>query len=161
MFCPSCRIPMTERSFGPGSLDVCETGCRGLWCDWAELPALDEPNEGFGQALDEALAQPASPSRTKRLKCTKCDMLMHEHRYRGVPRVLIDECYGCRGFFLDPGELGAIRDHFGRIATREERVQRILQDDPAWQSHLLELDGERQVTAEIVRLCKDLMQRIP
>jgi Zn-finger nucleic acid-binding protein len=152
---------MTERSFGSSSLDVCETGCRGLWCDWAELPGVDEPNEGFGEALDQALAQPASPPRSARLECTKCEMWMHEHRYRAVPRVLIDECYGCRGFFLDPGELGAIREHQGQLAARDARVRNILKDDPVWQSHLLEVEGERQATAEIARLCKDLMQRIP
>ena len=41
------------------------------------------------------------------LKCPKCDSLLHSHERHGV---VIDECPGCQGVFLDRGELEQLID---------------------------------------------------
>ena len=55
MKCPVCNTEMVEEDFGGVKVDVCKDGCKGLWFDWVELIKLDEKNEGFGNALNEAL----------------------------------------------------------------------------------------------------------
>ena len=113
MRCPACDRPMQARSFGPVEVDVCDPGCSGLWFGRSELAAVDEPHEGIGAALEAALMQPAGPLRSGPIRCTRCDVVMREHRYQNVAGVLVDECPDCGGFFLDAGELRAIRDALG------------------------------------------------
>jgi Zn-finger nucleic acid-binding protein len=104
---------MQPRSFGPVEVDVCDPGCGGLWFGRTELEAVDEPDEGIGAALEAALTQSAGPVRSAPIRCTRCDVVMREHRYQNISNVLVDECPGCGGFFLDAGELRAIRDALG------------------------------------------------
>lgn len=113
MRCPACATQMHPRSFGPVVIDVCDPGCGGLWFDASELATVDEPDEGMGAALEAALANPAGPVRSAPIRCTRCDVVMREHRYQNIRNVLVDECSGCGGFFLDAGELREIRDALG------------------------------------------------
>ena len=51
----------------------------------------------------------------------RCDNLVMMRHYFSVKRhVTVDECPGCAGYWLDPGELAAIRNQF---ATEEERKE--------------------------------------
>jgi hypothetical protein len=111
---------MHPRSFGPVEVDVCDAGCGGLWFEASELARVDEPDEGIGAALEAALTHPAGPQRSAPIRCTRCEVVMREHRYRDIPGALVDECERCRGFFLDAGELRAIRAALG--ARRAELV---------------------------------------
>ena len=156
MICPVCRIRMAARDVGGVMIDVCEAGCHGIWFDWNELARLDEPDEGLGLALDALLQSPPSSAPRERLRCSRCDIPMREHRYGSASRVLIDECYECRGFFLDPGELAAIRLEI----ARKWRVASILEQDPVWQDHLRDLAAEREHRAAIEKICAKLMQRV-
>jgi Zn-finger nucleic acid-binding protein len=140
MRCPACGVAMAQRSFGPVDVDVCP--CGGLFFDWAELGKVDEPHEGFGAALEAALARNARKRRTAPLRCTKCNTAMREHRYENVPGVWIDECYGCRGFFLDAGELCAIRNVLGDREQQKRAVESLLASDPLYCAERLEMDAE-------------------
>ena len=111
--CPACAAQMHPRSFGPVEVDVCDPGCGGLWFARSALATVDEPDEGMGAALEAALVHPARPVRSAPIRCTRCDVVMREHRYQNIPHVLVDECPDCGSFFLDAGELRAIRDALG------------------------------------------------
>lgn len=131
MKCPVCSKEMVEKDFGGVMVDVCADGCKGLWFDWYELEKLDENHEGAGSALEEALsADRVSDEGRGQIICPKCNIPMHIHKYRHEHSVAVDECYQCAGFFLDAGELKAIREGFLSEAQIKEFTDEIIKDIP-------------------------------
>lgn len=120
MKCPACGNELKEMTTGDVAVDVCEGGCGGIWFDWFELKKFDEPHEAAGEALLEVSRdQGVSVDHSKRLNCPKCDgIVMMRHFFSIKKAVVLDECPGCAGFWLDAGELGQIR---GLFKTEEER----------------------------------------
>jgi len=131
MDCPACCKSMVEESFGNIRIDICKNGCKGIWFDWGELKELDESHEGAGEALEEALKSPRiNDTGRGPLKCPKCGMVMHAHKYSNAKEVNVDECYGCGGFFLDSGELREIREHYMSSEERDTYIQKLVDDTP-------------------------------
>jgi len=131
MNCPACGSVMVEQDFGGVKVDVCAGGCRGIWFDWFELSKLDEKNEGFGAALKAAMDDPRSNGAGRgQLHCPKCGIPMHAHKYQSSKDVNVDECYLCGGFFLDSGELSAIRESFMDEEEREAYARKLIDDIP-------------------------------
>ncbi len=120
MKCPACGNELKEITAGDVAVDVCEGGCGGIWFDWFELKKFDEPHEAAGEALLEVSRdQGVSVDHSKRLNCPKCDdIVMMRHFFSIKKAVVVDECPGCAGFWLDAGELGQIR---GLFKTEDER----------------------------------------
>ena len=147
MNCPVCSKFMVTVDFGGAQVEVCREGCKGLWFDWFELAKLNDPSEGAGEALQQALRYPrTNDGKRPRLQCPKCRMPMVAHKYDGIEQVNIDECYSCRGVFLDSGELKEIRHH--RISSDEEDayLQKLLSESSAVRAadnHLKALRAER------------------
>ena len=133
MKCPVCKKDMVEKDFGSVKVDVCQNGCKGIWFDWMEIIKLDEKNEGFGNALKDALEYSRTNDENRpKLKCPKCGILMHAHKYQSSKEVNVDECYDCAGFFLDSGELKLIRDTFMSEQEEEEYLNKLLKDIPSF-----------------------------
>lgn len=131
MDCPACGKSMVEEIFGNVHVDVCKNGCKGIWFDWGELKRLDESNEGTGEALEEALKSPrVNDAERGQLKCPKCGIAMHVHKYSSAKEVNVDECYGCGGFFLDSGELREIREHHMSHEERDVYIDKLINDTP-------------------------------
>ncbi|MBC8469109.1 MAG: zf-TFIIB domain-containing protein [Planctomycetes bacterium] len=131
MDCPACGKKMEAESFGNVLVDVCKSGCKGIWFDWGELKELDTSHKGAGKALDEALKSPrVNDAGHGPLKCPKCGIVMHAHKYRSAKEVNVDECYGCGGFFLDSGELREIREHHMSGEERDAYIQKLVADTP-------------------------------
>ena len=131
MDCPVCGKLMVEEDFGRAHVDVCENGCRGIWFDWGELKELDENHDGVGKALEEALKSArVNDADRGPLTCPKCGIAMHAHKYSRAKEVNVDECYACGGFFLDSGELKALRE--GRMSDeeRDAYVQQLIGEAP-------------------------------
>lgn len=126
MNCPVCGKLMVEEDFGDVQVDVCKNGCKGIWFDWCELKRLDEKNEGLGRALEEALKSPQVNDEDRGpIKCPKCGIAMHAHKYSSAKEVNVDECYSCGGFFLDSGELRQIRDNYMSEEERDAYVNKL------------------------------------
>ena len=88
MNCPVCQTEMLEKDFGGVKVDVCENGCKGIWFDWFELMKLDETNEGVGDALKQALAEPRVNDEDRaQIPCPKCAIPMHVHKYRNAKEI--------------------------------------------------------------------------
>lgn len=135
---------MVEKDFGNVTVDVCENGCKGIWFDWAELIKLDEKNEGFGAVLKEALAYPQSNDENRgQLKCPKCGIPMHTHKYKSSKEVNVDECYVCGGFFLDSGELKTIRETFMSEEEEEAYAKKLIQSIPEFRDAKQNLEQEK------------------
>lgn len=140
MKCPVCSKEMVEENFGDVLVEVCETGCRGIWFDWMELTKLDEQNEGLGAALEEALNYPRSNDESRgKIKCPKCDTSMYAHIHLRTKEINVDECVSCGGFFLDSGELKATRDTYMSDEEEKEYLDSLLNDMPDYQQAKIDL----------------------
>ncbi len=120
MKCPACDRELTEITVDGIVLDVCKGGCGGVWFDWFELQKVDEPHESAGEHVLEIERDPSvQVDHSKRRHCPRCkDMIMMRHFASVKREVEVDECPKCAGFWLDDGELAAIR---GQFSTEEER----------------------------------------
>ncbi|MBN3037783.1 MAG: zf-TFIIB domain-containing protein [Candidatus Omnitrophica bacterium] len=151
MKCPACKKEMFVENFGGVKVDVCKNGCKGIWFDWCELAKLDEKQEGFGKALKEALDFPrVNDEKRGQINCPKCNIPMYIHKYQSSKEVNVDECYGCGGFFLDSGELNAIRDSFMSEEEREKYAQKIIDEIPEFEEAQKDLEKEK-MRAEAAR----------
>jgi Zn-finger nucleic acid-binding protein len=131
MECPVCKKIMSEQDFGGVKVDVCNTGCKGIWFDWFELKKLDEKNEGMGDLLKQSLnSEHHKDSNRGKIKCPKCQNPMTAHFYQSSKEVTVDECYQCGGFYLDSGELEVIRENFMNEQDREEYVKHLISRIP-------------------------------
>ncbi|MFH1062610.1 MAG: zf-TFIIB domain-containing protein [Candidatus Omnitrophota bacterium] len=155
MICPVCKADMVLENFGELSVDVCKNGCKGMWFDWMELGKLDEQNEGLGNALQEALSfERVNEADRGKINCPKCKLPMHIHVYASAKEINVDECYQCGGFFLDSGELKAIRESFMTEAEREAYAAKLLKDIPGLAEAKDNLEKEKARTKAIGRLTK-------
>jgi len=120
MKCPACSNMLQQITVADVTVDVCKSGCGGIWFDNFELKKFDEPHESAGQELlDIERDNSIVVDHTKRLNCPKCgNVVMMRHFFSVKKEVEVDECPGCGGFWLDAGELTKIRSLFN---TEEER----------------------------------------
>jgi len=155
MQCPACQTAMIEEDFGGVKVDVCKDGCKGIWFDWFELSKLDENNEGFGNALKEALESPRQNDDNRgQLQCPKCSLPMHIHKYKHACLVNVDECYACAGFFLDSGELRIIRDVYMNPEQEQAYTEELLSDIPEYDKAKRDLEKEKTRVEAIRRLTR-------
>lgn len=122
MNCPACGQGMRVEKVGGVSVDVCADGCGGLWFDRLELRRLDELHEGDAAGLLSFGHGKAAHREGARLLCTRCPKQypMIKRLFHPTIRVEVEECPGCAGHFLDPGELGEIRK--GNSSEEEREV---------------------------------------
>lgn len=159
MKCPACGEEMTCEDFGV-SVDVCENGCHGIWFDHGELRELDEQNEGVGAALENALRAPRRNDGDRApVRCPKCDIPMHTHKYDRARAINVDECYGCGGFFLDSGELTEIRDHFMNDAEVAAYAKQMTTTVPEYAEELADVQVRQRRVGAIQKLTKFLTRR--
>jgi len=162
MRCPVCQEEMVEQDFGGVKVDICKDGCKGIWFDWSELSKLDEENEGFGNALKEALDYPRANDEDRgQINCPKCGIPLHAHRYQKSKEVNVDECYKCGGFFLDPGELKVVRDSFMSEQECEEYAQKLIEGDPVYQEAQKDLEKYSHRTKAIRKYARFLRRILP
>ena len=108
MKCPACNGELTSRVVDEVSIDVCEGGCAGIWLDAFELARVDEvlPREIRDVSRDPSLVV----DQDRKRPCPRCEgVKMQRHYFSAEHRVEVDSCPGCGGYWLDAGELEAIR----------------------------------------------------
>jgi uncharacterized protein len=144
MKCPVCNAEMVKKDFGI-AVAVCENGCKGMWLEQDELRMLDEKNEGLGSALEEALRYPRNNHGQRgQIKCPKCSIPMHTHKYKMAKEVNVDECYNCGGFFLDSGELTEIRDNHMSDAEVDTYANQLANSIPEYAQEMKSLDAQKK-----------------
>ena len=160
MQCPACSKELTERTVGGITVDICQSGCRGIWFDWHEIKKFDEPHEEAGKQLLELERNPAvSIDRSKRLSCPKCDdTIMMRHFFSVKREVELDECPACGGFWLDYGELGQIRSQFPSDTARKEAASKYF--DEVFGDSLGEMRQESAEKTERVRRIVNMFRYI-
>ena len=111
MKCPACFNNLTELKVGTLTVDACQNGCGGIWFDAFELQQVDHESESAGEPLlriqrDERVIVDSSRKR----ECPRCaGIKLYRHFFSAKRRVEVDECPNCGGYWLDAGELAAIR----------------------------------------------------
>lgn len=94
-------------------VDVCMTGCGGIWFDPFELKKMNEKSEitqEFMQNIYRANREIVDTS--PRLECPKCNAKMLRHFHSVRREIEVDQCSLCYGHWLDGGELLKIIDQF-------------------------------------------------
>ena len=157
MQCPVCSNEMVEEDFGGVHVDFCKNGCKSMWFDWMELSKLDESNEGFGAALEEALNNPrANDENRGTINCPICGIPMYTHRFKKALEVNVDECVNCGGFFLDSGELTVARDTRMSDEEYEEYLAGLSAEVPGYEEHMADIKKKQIRTAAVGKYARYL-----
>lgn len=149
--CPVCSRPLTPLAVGRVVVDVCHGGCGGIWFDHFELQRFDEQHEGEGRMLMQVERRPEvrrDPER--RLHCPRCrDVVLRRHFFSVNQEVEVDSCPGCGGYWLDHGELEAIRSEFATDKARKQAAAKFVEELEG--VHLNEPCPERLARADRVQ----------
>ena len=126
MRCPACGHVLSGVTVGGINVDVCRGGCGGIWFDRYELIKVDESHESAGEELLHIeRAADVNVGHNKRTSCPKCPgMVMLRHFFSVKRQVAVDECPSCGGYWLDVGELAAIRTEFKTEVERNQAAAR-------------------------------------
>ena len=120
MKCPACFNELTKRQIGNLEVDVCQGGCGGVWFDAFELQRVDEEKECAGEHLLEIERDKSVVvDPTRKRQCPRCEgVKLMRHFFSARRRIEVDQCPNCDGYWLDAGELAAVRTE----KAQEERV---------------------------------------
>jgi Zn-finger nucleic acid-binding protein len=121
MNCPACGRELSRLVVGGITVDACNGGCGGVWFDQGELKHFDKPGDEPSRALLEVPKDPSvrvDPSARRR--CPRdTDVVMMRHYWSPKHAVSVDECPQCGGYWLDQGELAALRAEYPSEQARE------------------------------------------
>lgn len=122
MRCPACEEDLEEVTAGEVDVDVCSSGCGGIWLDDMEIKKFDEPCEIAARVLfDKVKGANKAATVLKVRKCPRCeDEVLWRRSYDHMGKVEVDQCPECCGIWLDTEELQMIRNQFD---TETERMQ--------------------------------------
>ena len=110
MKCPACYNELTQFQVGSLAVDACQGGCGGIWFDAFELQRVDEEAEAAEPLLEIRRDDQVRVDSARKRDCPRCpDVKLHRHFFSAKRRVEVDQCPNCGGYWLDAGELAAIR----------------------------------------------------
>jgi len=125
LVCPACGKEMEKVYVERAQcfIDVCTNGCGGIFFDNREFKKFDEDHESIDEikkALEGKTFKTVDAS-YKRV-CPACGMKMMKNSTSIKGEIIVDDCYGCGGKFLDYGELDKIRAEYKTEAERSQDV---------------------------------------
>lgn len=144
MQCPACDRELSHVRAGTVEVDACHGGCGGIWFDAFEMQKLDRPEEKAGELLLNVTRAPSvDVDLERRRSCPRCDgIVMLRHSHKNSASVVLDECPGCGGFWLDAGELAMIRESYEKLTEKRKHTQALLEE--LKKKSLAELNSEKQ-----------------
>lgn len=146
MECPACGRPLVAHTVGGLEVDVCRGGCGGVWFDQLELIKVDEPHESLGEELLDIERDPnIQVDFERRRTCPRCvGQIMMRHFFSIRRQIEVDECPRCAGFFLDAGELRAIREQFDSEADKHAAARGAFSDQFGVQLAAMRAESEEK-----------------
>lgn len=84
------------------SLDQCPE-CGGIWLDKGELHELKELGAFYINNLDNSNKKNIEKNRIR--ECPRCNIVLEPVKLSTDTEIKIDRCSGCKGLWLDRGEL--------------------------------------------------------
>jgi uncharacterized protein len=148
MNCPVCSNELRELRVENIQVDVCDPGCGGIWFDAFELQRMDEPHETAGAKLVEAVsgrdtAGTLPPDLDSKRRCPRCDgVKLKKHFFSAQRRVRVDQCPNCGGYWLDSGELEAIRAETGKQSQKPAEPGQLSMETIRW-LYRMKLEGRK------------------
>lgn len=125
MKCPCCSNELSPLAVGSSlTVDVCRTGCAGIWFDEKELASVDEVHElKRPESLRTLKNAAVAIDRERARACPKCtNEILHRVYYDPGNCVEVDRCLKCAGVWLDIGELEVIQDQLERDRVMNETI---------------------------------------
>lgn len=112
MKCPMCAGELKSVNYESDTMvDECSL-CKGIWLDAGELEKIQTKvqknhKEKYSQfeSYTEIGARMSSQMGGKKINCPKCDKTMIKKEFQPTSTVIVDLCNGCKGLWLDAGEL--------------------------------------------------------
>ena len=147
MKCPACFNELTELQIGSVRVDACQGGCGGIWFDAFELQQVDESHEPAGERLvDITRDERVQVDFSRKRECPRCPGIkLHRHFFSAKRRVELDECPNCAGYWLDAGELAAIRAEKSETAATEGVRQSALSSETIRYLYRLQREKRRDL----------------
>ena len=102
MRCAKCSGELEVRKVEATTVNQCGK-CHGVWFDWREMDAV--LRGGGLQMLDHGDHPAADIADAKAGTCPRCDQALERFDSLAVEGLHFDQCGGCRGVWLDSGEL--------------------------------------------------------
>jgi Zn-finger nucleic acid-binding protein len=117
-FCPRCDRPLTGKVALGVRFDACEC-CGGMWLDQGEFPRLAREGPEAMKQLEEELGQgktlrPPLLEGNDVLICPTCHVPVLGRQYGVNSGIYINVCKGCRGMWLDSGELTLVAENYAQ-----------------------------------------------
>ena len=134
MNCPRCNVdlkPTEPGEHGFVTLDICPD-CKGAWFDKGELDRLDD---SVWVDTEQEIEMRDAESDHEGLRCPSCDATLQAISPVDASELIIDRCPNCKGFWLDDGELGKMRDVVDLKHTELRKSSVKFRRPPDW-SHL-------------------------
>jgi len=115
MNCPNCRKQLRSIRYEGIEIETCDD-CGGEWLDADELGKIVRLREvKFDAEERRAIAESTTYTGVRLedvdrdLVCPKCGATTDPLNYGGGSGIILDRCTGCRGFWLDAGELEKVQ----------------------------------------------------
>ena len=129
LICPACGKNMEVIYIESAQcyIDICTEGCGGIFFDNREFKKFDEKHESIDEIkkiLEGKTFQKVDVSYKR--TCPVCGMKMMKNSTSIHGDIIVDDCYGCGGKFLDFGELEKIRAEYDTEAERSQDVINLL-----------------------------------
>ncbi len=124
MICPACDRNLSPVKVGELSVDICSTGCGGVWFDKGELQTLEQsPNIASEHVLRPVRNSAVVIDHSRERLCPRDRHKLSRVYDRGHADLYIDECNTCDGIWLDSGELAEVLT----VNRDQEEQQRIIE----------------------------------
>lgn len=160
--CPVCGAELLPMTCEDLVLDVCRSGCGGVWFDNFELR---QATESIRSIEDNGLPRtttnhPVHAAPSAKRPCPKCDGIrMLRRRFSTSCHIEIDVCPSCGGIWLDSGEFEQIQASLGQQETSTPRSDPDLEIAALMARLETEMEQSRHHTRARMELCKFIGRR--
>jgi len=130
--CPNDGSPLVERLYEKGILvDMCDH-CGGVLLNAGELKKIQQTIENdyseelkqFEEHYAERAYEMARQETIPQRNCPRCSKLMEKCDYGFSSQIMLDVCLGCKGIWLDKGELEALEIFFESSRLEANEIRR-------------------------------------
>ena len=132
IFCPACGEEIRKFYIESAGcyVDVCLTGCGGIYFDKDELSKMDEAHEKIPELFELFKDKDFMLVDKERARmCPVCNHIMVKQISTQNKEIEIDECKTCGGIFLDFNELFQIRkEDLNNENDKTEFTKKVLEE---------------------------------
>jgi membrane associated rhomboid family serine protease/Zn-finger nucleic acid-binding protein len=130
--CPSELQPVVLRHVQVGSCP----SCKGLWFETSELAKFNHFDSDFPLYPDHSFDGTLLKSR-----CPQCEQLrLSRIPYSPGSKLYVERCSGCKGVWLDAGEIKKVRNILARKVIMHRRLRRlndvVRREQEMWETYM-------------------------